>query len=259
MVYFAGIDVGSSTTKCVIIDKDKKILSASVIKSGVDFRKASFDCYETCIQKAKIEKNDVKFLVATGYGRRNVHFADRTRTEISCHAMGSFFYFPWRITIIDIGGEDAKIIKLDDKGKKIGFKMNRKCSAGTGAFLEVIAERLSIALSDMDSIARKSKKNVSISSYCTVFASTEVLKRVRFGEKLEDIVKGVYGSVVDRVIEMDVLSGNIVLTGGVVAHHPFICEILKEKLESSQVFIPPYPQEIGAFGAALFALESSLH
>jgi len=192
--------------------------------------------------------------VSTGYGRHNVAFAADNRTEIGCHAKGCFFHFPSPLTIIDIGGQDNKVIKLDDKGHRLGFKMNRKCAAGTGAFLEEMSPRLDIPLEEMDVLARLSDNMVELGSFCTVFSATEVLQHIRNGKKLPDIIKGLFFSVIKRVLEMDSLTQNVVMTGGVVAHNPYIVAMAEEVI-GRKILVPPFPQHTGAIGAALYAME----
>ncbi len=251
---FIGVDVGSATTKVVIIEEDSKIISASVIDSGTDLKKSSETCLKDAVKKADISKDALSYIISTGYGRKNVEYSNETKTEISCHGKGAFYYFPKKTTIIDIGGQDNKIIKLDDQGRIINFKMNRKCAAGTGAFLEEIARKLNITIDKMDAIARKATKDIRINSYCTVFASTEILEKIRAGESVEDMVKGAFNSVVNRVLEMESFTENVVVTGGVMEYNPILADILEERL-GFKVLIPPRPQIIGAFGAALFAKE----
>jgi predicted CoA-substrate-specific enzyme activase len=254
MIYFTGIDVGASTTKAVIIDGKKDILGHSVKYSGADFKAAAEKSFAEAQKQARKKIQDHSFVVSTGYGRRNVTFANDTRTEISCHAKGGFFYFPQAHTLIDIGGQDSKIIKVNDAGKRTGFKMNRKCAAGTGAFLEEMANRLKIKMDELNGLAEKSEKDIVIGSYCTVFSATEILTRIREGVEVSDLVKGIFTSVIKRAFEMDPLEGNIVMTGGVVAYNPFFVSMFEEKLRK-KVFVPPLPQLTGAFGAALYALE----
>jgi predicted CoA-substrate-specific enzyme activase len=252
--YFAGIDVGASTTKAVIIDKNREILGYSVKESGADFKAAAEKTFKEAKKQAKKKVHDESYIVSTGYGRRNVAFANDTKTEISCHAKGSFYYFPKSHTLIDIGGQDSKIIKVDASGKRTGFKMNRKCAAGTGAFLEEMANRLKIKLEKLNELAEKSEKDVQIGSYCTVFSATEILTRIREGVEVRDLVRGIFHSIIKRAMEMDTLEGNLVMSGGVVAHNPFLVSMFEEKLEK-KIFVPPLPQLTGAYGAALFALE----
>jgi len=253
MNYFVGIDVGASTTKAVIIDEEKEVLGYSVCYSGADFKAAAEQVFKKSQKNVKREGPN-KFVMATGYGRRNIPFAGKSKTEISCHAKGSFFYFPHAHTLIDIGGQDSKIIKVNDSGKRTGFKMNRKCAAGTGAFLEEMANRLQIKIEKLNELAAKSKKNIQIGSYCTVFSATEILTRIREGVEVKDIIKGIFGSVIKRALEMDPLEGNIVMSGGVVAHNPFLVSMFEKKL-GKKIFVTPLPQLTGAFGAALYALE----
>lgn len=253
-LYFAGVDVGAVTTKAVILDEKKALLGFSVRKSGIDFKVSSKRSYQEALRAAKISSSQLSYVIATGYGRYNVPFANDTITEISCHAKGSYFYFPKKITIIDIGGQDTKVIKLNEKGKITGFKMNRKCAAGTGTFLEEIASRMEVPLDDLDKFARKSTKELELSSYCTVFASTEILSKIRAGEPRENMIRGAFNSVIKRVLEMDSLTGEVVMTGGVVAHNPTLVEIMEKDLRI-KINLPPNPQIVGAFGAALFALE----
>ena len=153
MSHFAGIDVGASTTKAVIIDKNREILGHSVKDSGADFKGAAERTFAQAKKQAKRNAEDEYFVVSTGYGRRNVVFAGDTKTEISCHAKGSFHYYPDSHTLIDIGGQDSKIVKINASGNRTGFKMNRKCAAGTGAFLEEMANRLKIKLEKLNDLA----------------------------------------------------------------------------------------------------------
>ena len=255
MNYFAGIDVGASTTKAIIIDEKKQVLGHSVVNSGADFEQAADRSFQESQEKAGRDVSDRCLVIATGYGRRNVPFAQKTKTEISCHAQGSFHYFPRAHTLIDIGGQDSKIIKVNAKGKRIGFKMNRKCAAGTGAFLEEIARRLEVDIGKLNGLAEKAERNIQIGSYCTVFTATEILTKIREGVEVKDLIKGIFGSVIKRALEMDPLEGNIVMTGGVVAHNPFLVKMFEEKL-GKKIFVPPLPQLTGAFGAALLALKA---
>ena len=203
---------------------------------------------------AGVGRKDIAGCISTGYGRRNVAFSDGAKTEIGCHAKGCYHYFPMAMSIIDIGGQDNKIIKLDEKGRRVSFKMNRKCAAGTGAFLEEMSMRLDIPIEDMDPMARTSEGVVELGSYCTVFSATEVLEKIRQGKKVPDIVKGLFLSVIKRVLEMDSLSGSVVMTGGVVAHNPYLVKMVEE-ITGRKIYTAEYPQLTGAVGAALFAME----
>jgi len=253
---YIGVDVGASRTKAVVMDAHKNLLGREVQPSGTDFAETSRRCLAGALHMAGADESHIIRTVSTGYGRKNVAYSDDTRTEIGCHAKGCYFHFPKAITIIDIGGQDNKIIKLDETGRRLGFKMNRKCAAGTGAFLEEMSPRLGIPLEDMDRLARQSQDMVKLGSFCTVFSATEVLQNIRQGRKLADIVKGLFFSVIKRVTEMDSLSENVVMTGGVVAHNPFLVQMMEEIIGRS-ILVPAYPQLTGAMGAALYAMENS--
>ncbi len=251
--YFAGIDVGAAATKVVIITEKSEIVGKAITKSGVDLKGAAESAYQNALKYAGI-RDEVKYIIATGYGRKNVGFADETLTEISCHGKGVYYYFPHDSTIIDIGGQDSKIIRLDADGKKVSFKMNRKCAAGTGTFLQEIANRLEVPLEDLNELAQNATKDLELNSFCTVFASTEILTRIREGEKVEDMVKGSFISIVKRIMEMGTFTENVIITGGVIEYNSILSELLEKQL-GTEVKVTPNPQLTGALGAALFACE----
>jgi len=240
-----------------ILDSDKNLIGFAVRKSGTDFSATAEACLDSSLEMAAAKKTDMVKTVSTGYGRKNVSFSQDAKTEIGCHAKGCYHYFPTAITVIDIGGQDNKIIKLDKEGRRLNFKMNRKCAAGTGAFLEEMSMRLDIPLEEMDGLARQSKNIVELGSYCTVFSGTEVLEKIRQGKEVSDIVKGLFLSVIKRIMEMDSLTGEVVMTGGVVAHNPFMVEMVEEII-GRRVRVPEYPQFTGAVGAALFAMDGDV-
>jgi predicted CoA-substrate-specific enzyme activase len=251
---YVGVDIGASRTKVAILNGDKQLLGYSVSKSGTDFAKTADMGLADSLKMAGVLRKDVAGCVSTGYGRKNVSFSTETKTEIGCHAKGCYHYFPVAMTIIDIGGQDNKVIKVDEKGRRLNFKMNRKCAAGTGAFLEEMSMRLDIPLEKMDSLARQSEEMVELGSYCTVFSGTEVLEKIRQGKKVPDIVKGLFHSVIKRVLEMDSLTDEVAMTGGVVAHNPYLVQMVEEKI-GKKILIPEHPQLTGAVGAALFAID----
>ena len=251
---YAGVDVGASRTKVAVMNADGKLLGFHIKKSGTDFSATADLCLESSLEMAKVSMTDIVKTVSTGYGRKNVSFSDDSKTEIGCHAKGCFLYYPMAITIIDIGGQDNKVIKLDENGRRTGFKMNRKCSAGTGAFLEEMSPRLDIPLEEMDGLARQSTDMVKLGSFCTVFSATEVLENIRNGKKVPDIVKGLFHSVIKRVIEMDAFTENIVMTGGVVANNPYLVT-MTEAYIGKKILVPEHPQLTGAIGAALYAMQ----
>ncbi len=256
MTYFCGIDIGASTAKLVLIDHERQVVARSLRKSGVDYPAAARACLDEALASAGAGRDEIAGSFSTGYGRDNVDWADGTMTEIACHGKGAFHHFGRAISVIDIGAQDNKVIHLDDSGRRTSFKMNRKCAAGTGAFLEEIALRLSLDVAELDALAERSTKEVNLGSFCTVFAATEVLEKIRAGERVEDIVRGAFRSVVKRVVEMDAVGDTLVLTGGVVAHNPIMPDMVEE-IFGRRPLVPPYPQHIGAFGAALFALEKT--
>jgi predicted CoA-substrate-specific enzyme activase len=251
---FAGVDVGASRTKTVIIDADKRLIGHCVLKSGTDFEASADSALKKALEMAGVSQNAISRCVATGYGRRNVPAADSTHTEIGCHARGCYHSFHTALTIVDIGGQDNKVITIDETGRRLAFKMNRKCAAGTGAFLEEMSARLEIPLEDMDRLARSATETVELGSYCTVFSATEVLEKIRQGAKVPGIVKGLFLSVIKRILEMHPLTGNVAMTGGVVAHNPFLVTMIADMLHK-EILVPDYPQLTGALGAALIAMD----
>jgi predicted CoA-substrate-specific enzyme activase len=256
MGYYCGIDIGASTAKLVIVDRDRRVLGRALRASGIDYSATAQECLNEALEQAGIDRRQIAYSLSTGYGRNNVSWADATLTEIACHGRGAHFHFPELITVIDIGAQDNKVINLDAKGRRTSFKMNRKCAAGTGAFLEEIALRLNLDVSQLDSLAEQSTKEVTLGSFCTVFAATEILGKIRAGERVEDIVKGAFRSVVKRIVEMDAIEGRLVMTGGVVAHNRLLTALAAEAF-GTEASVPPEPQYIGAFGAALFAIKKS--
>jgi len=247
--FFCGVDIGASATKVVLVDGAADVLARVVRPSGVDYAAVA----RACLDEAVAGRGDRPAVtVSTGYGRSNVDFADETRTEIHCHGRGCFHSVGRAVTIVDIGGQDNKVIRLDDQGKRLEFRMNRKCAAGTGAFIEEIALRLDLAVGELDALAAAAERTVRLGSFCTVFSKTEILSHLRNGEPVEGIVRGAFESVVERIVEMDPLEGLVAATGGVVAHNPTIVEIITEKL-GRDVIVPEAPQFTGALGAALTA------
>lgn len=251
---FAGVDVGASGTKVVVVDDRGDVLGFQVLRSGTDFSLSARTAYEDALDMAGVDEAAVLSVFSTGYGRDNVAFSLETRTEIACHGKGCYHCFPEAMTIIDIGGQDNKIIKLDKAGRRSGFKMNRKCAAGTGAFLEEMAARLDIPLDQMNRLASEAVEIVHLGSFCTVFSATEVLEHIRRGRHVTGIVKGVFLSMIKKVMEMDSLTDTVVMTGGVVAHNPYIVDMAREFIGRT-IKTPDQPQLTGALGAALYAME----
>jgi predicted CoA-substrate-specific enzyme activase len=248
-----GLDLGASATKGVLLHGNE-VCARSICRSGADFGAASEACRAGLFAAADVDASRVRRVVATGYGRRNAGFGAKIVTEITCHARGCYAAFPRAITIVDIGGQDNKVIAIEETGERRNFKMNRKCAAGTGAFLEEIAGQLDTPLSELNGLAATATGNVQLGSFCTVFAKTELLKLIAEGTPLPEIVKAAFRSVAKRILEMDPLTGSVVVTGGVVAHNPVIAELVSEAL-GRKVLVPDHPQYTGALGAALIGQE----
>ncbi len=253
---YVGIDAGSSATKCVILDERGRLLGDSVTPSGFDYGKSAELTLSEALAHARRTRGDIAACVSTGYGRDHVAFASRHVTEITSHARGAREWYPQVRSIIDIGGQDTKVIRLNARGQMADYRMNAKCAAGTGTFLESVALKLGVPLTELDALAMKSTNKSVINSYCTVFAGTEVIERVKAGQPCEDISMGLFRSIAMRVFEMlPSFDGMIAVTGGVVAYCGAMVRALEETLET-EVLLPPLPQHAGAFGAALLAFES---
>ena len=251
---FAGIDVGSLVTKAVVL-RDGKITGYSIISSRTNPKKGGEQALEEAITRANCKREDIKCIVATGYGRRSCSFANKTVTELTCHATGAYYLNPNIRTVIDIGGQDSKVIKLDGKGSMSDFTMNDKCAAGTGRFIEVMAQALEIGLDSMGEVSLKSDKPCSLSSTCTVFAETEVISLIASGANKEDIVAGLHMSIAKRVGSMAKglgLQKDVAFTGG-VAKNLGVQSALEEFLGVKFTPISEDPQIIGALGSALVA------
>jgi len=253
---FAGIDSGSWNTKAVVIDAEARVLGSAVVRSGADLSASAQAAFDKALAAAGIGAPQLDAVWATGFGRENVGFAAGARTELDCHARGVHHFVKGAVTVVDIGGQDAKIIKLDERGRRVGHKMNRKCAAGTGSFIDEMALRLDVGVGELNALASGFQEELHLGSFCTVFTATELLSAIRHGKQPADLARAAYKSVVKRVLEMEVLEPQVVATGGVVAHHPMVVTLLEQTLGTS-VVVPPYAQEMGAFGAALAAREAS--
>ncbi|MHC5040135.1 MAG: acyl-CoA dehydratase activase [Planctomycetota bacterium] len=251
---FLGVDVGSTATKALLIDDTCAVRAQALAPSGTDFFEAARETVDRAVAKAG--SANVRRTVATGYGRKNLPFAHEAVTEITCHARGALHHLSPPFLLVDIGGQDNKVIRLDESGRVADFSMNRKCAAGTGAFIEEIARRLGLEVSEIEPKAREAAGEAAIGSFCTVFASTEILKLIQVGTPVPDIAKGALRSVIKRVMEMASFTGKVALSGGVAAHHPLIVEMLAQET-GAEVSALPEPQFIGALGAALIAREKS--
>ncbi len=257
--YFVGIDSGSTSTNMVILDKEANIVGFKTVPTGASSLKASERVFEELTDELKINRDSIGYIVATGYGRVVIPFASEVITEISCHAKGAHRIFPEVRTIIDIGGQDSKVIKVNERGEVVKFAMNDKCAAGTGRFLEVMSKVLQVPLEKMGEVSLKANEVVPITSICTVFAESEVISLIAEGKPVEGILAGVHSSVASRVVSMLERIGKepeFAMTGG-VARNIGVVRAIENRL-GRKLKIHETPEIIGALGAALFAYEAIL-
>jgi predicted CoA-substrate-specific enzyme activase len=258
---FAGIDIGSVTTKAVIINEREEIVVFSLIPTSYDRGKSGDEVLDLALCKIQKSGDSIKYIVSTGYGRRAFTSSDKVLPEIVCHAKGTKFLFPTVRTVIDIGGQDSKVIELDSDGGVVRFEMNDKCAAGTGRFLEVLTERiLNLSLDELGPLALKSKQGCTLSSVCTVFAESEIISLLSEHKTKEDIAYGISKAIARRVIGMGAggqISYNelIVFSGG-VAKNIGVVKAIEEEL-GKEVATPEEPQITAALGAAIFAKEQA--
>jgi len=259
-MYYLGLDVGSITTKAVLLSSDDHIVWECVVSTGSVVKKTISIVMDAAMRENNITIEGIDSIVSTGYGRKNVERAQKTITEITAHAYGAFHLFPTTALIIDIGGQDTKVICLALDGTVHDFVMNDKCAAGTGRFLEVMAQILEIPLEQFGERALSYTHHIAINSTCTVFAESEVISLIARGESVENIAFAIHDSVVGRImalVKKMPLKGDIMLSGG-VSKNCAIQQIIQSRL-SQQLTIPENPQIIGALGAALFARKGCLH
>lgn len=250
---FAGIDAGSRAIKVVLIDENLHILGMGLMDQGVRQAELAHRLLEQTAEGIGVKTKDVAFTLATGYGREALEFADTTVTEITCHARGVCSLIPVAKTVIDIGGQDSKLIRLDEKGRVRDFVMNDRCAAGTGRFLEVVARQLHLDIRELDEVAMKATVPSVINSMCVVFAETEIIGLLASGESPENILAGVQISIATRISSMAgrQIKDPIVFTGG-VAMLPGMVRILGNML-GHPITMPENPQMTGALGAAILA------
>lgn len=248
-----GIDVGSITAKAAVVE-DGRIVCHKLILTGYNARNAGKSVFEAAIKESGIDSAAVDKIISTGYGRNNVANADQTLTEITCHAAGAHYLNPAVRSVIDIGGQDSKVIALNEVGKVNDFTMNDKCAAGTGRFLEVMARALEVDLNNFGQLSAKSNQPSKISSLCTVFAESEVISLIAQGEKRENIVAGIHAAIAARVAAMAGRTGlkpPIMMTGG-VAQNNGVVQALENRIGHA-IEVSPQSQVVGAIGAALLA------
>lgn len=252
-MYFLGVDIGSSSSKAVIIDENYQVIAENVINLGTGTN-AQNEVVETVLDQARITREDISYTIVTGYGRMTFEGADKQITEITCHGKGVHTLFPSARTIIDIGGQDAKCIRLDSNGNVVNFVMNEKCAAGTGRFLEVMARVLGCKIDELSRLSKESTKLINISNVCTVFAESEVISQLASGANRADVANGAHISIARRVCGMANRVGvvdDVVMTGGVALNESMLNALEKES--GHKIFVPANPQSTGAFGAAVLA------
>jgi len=252
---YAGIDAGASATKAVIVNKDSEIVSYSIVPSGINFKVSSREALKKALTTSNLSLEDIAYTVSTGYGRTLVN-AKATSSEITCISRGIHKLFPSARTIIDVGGQDSKAIRIDENGRVLDFAMNDKCAAGTGRFLEVMSNLLGKPIKELSTLHFKSSKPVKISSTCTVFAESEAISYISQGSAIEDVIAGLHEAIAERIYNMSSRIGfeeNVAFTGGVVKNKGF-SDALGKKIGLTPI-LPEEPQIICAFGAALAAIK----
>ncbi|MCL1599817.1 MAG: acyl-CoA dehydratase activase [Actinomycetia bacterium] len=256
VAYAAGVDVGSTQTKAVIVDEEGVIVGRSLIDTGANVIQAAEQAFLKSLQEHNLDEEEIEYVVGTGYGRYRVTFGNTQVTEISCHGRGAVHLFPNTRTVVDMGGQDTKAISVSADGEIVDFCMNDKCAAGTGRFLGAAAAALDIPLDDLGAVSLKSTKPIKISTTCTVFAESEVLAWLGKGKKIEDILWGVHKSIASRsagLMRRVGINDEITFTGG-VSRNIGMVKALEERLEKP-LNISDDCHYMGALGAALFALD----
>ena len=259
MAYAAGVDVGSTQTKAVIIDEVRRIVGRSLTETGSNVMRAAETAFQQAREAADVREEEIEYVVGTGYGRYKVTFGNTQVTEISCHGRGAVQMFPSTRTVVDMGGQDTKAIRVSPTGEIIDFCMNDKCAAGTGRFLGAASAALRIPLDELGPTALRGERPVKISTTCTVFAESEILSWLGKGKKTEDILLGVHQSIAMRSVGLMRRVGieeQVTFTGG-VARNTAMIAAMNDKLGLT-VNVGEDAHYMGALGAALFALDHIL-
>ena len=251
----AGCDIGSLTAKAVIL-KDGKMLASEVILALAQPEKSAIEVMKRTVDKAGIKMEDIEYCVGTGYGRKHIPFMNSPESEIACHGRGAVWQVLSARTVVDIGGQDAKAIRIDEKGNVERYVYNDKCASGTGRFLEIIADSLDIKLDDMGAISGRSSEKLTLSNQCVVFAETEIISLVNEGKEIADIISALHQAVANRAASLArgiLVEPDAVMTGG-VAKNSGMFEALQKAL-GVKLHRVDNPQINGALGAALFAAD----
>ncbi len=255
-MYVLGVDSGSTSTNAVIMDQNRRIAAFAVVRTGAKAGESAEKVLREVLEKARLTRDDISWIVSTGYGRVSISYADENVTEISCHGKGAHYFNPAIRTILDIGGQDSKAIRLNESGEVKDFVMNDKCAAGTGRFLEMIARTLEVSIDELGSIALESKEKIEITSMCSVFAESEVISLIANNREKADIADGVCHAIANKAFSLLRRVGmepDFMMTGG-VAKNPGVVRAIEEKI-GNPLYICPEPEIVGAAGAALYALE----
>jgi len=256
MLHGAGVDVGSTQTKAVIVNERRELVARAIIDTGANVSRAGERAFEAALLAAGLDRGAVGFVVGTGYGRYKITFGDAQVTEIGCHAKGARLLFPGTRTVIDMGGQDAKGIRVGDDGGVLDFVMNDKCAAGTGRFLGSSAEALNLGLDEIGPLSLEARAPVRLSTVCAVFVESDIMSYLAMGKSVEDILGGVHSAIAARTIALVRRVGiepEVTFTGGVSCNVGMV-RALEEKLQM-KLNVSPDSQYVGALGAALFALE----
>ena len=256
MIFTAGIDVGSTYTKAVILNEHQVILSQALSNTGFKLGEAARQVYERALKHARLSEKEISYVVATGFGRHMVSFSDVHVTDLTASARGAAFFFPRTRTILDVGGQTMKATRIDDSGRVKSFRLNDKCAAGTGAFLEKTARYMGYSTTEIGPLVATSKLPVAISGVCAVFAESEVINQLSVGSAPADIMHGAIASLVDRSVQLMKrvqLEPEFTLIGGILRFET-MGRVVREHLKA-EVNVPPEKlvQFVGALGAAILA------
>jgi (R)-2-hydroxyacyl-CoA dehydratese activating ATPase len=255
----AGVDVGSTQTKAVVLDSEPKVVGHALVDTGARLTDAAELAFGQALEEAGATRDDVAAVIGTGYGRYRVEFGETQVTEISCHARGAVFLFPDTTSVLDIGGQDTKAIRVGDQGQVLDFCMNDKCSAGTGRFLGAASQALELPLGDLGELALTARNPVRMTTTCTVFAESEILGWLALGRKVEDVLMGVHAAIASRsfgLLRRVGIEPEITFTGG-VSRNTAMVKLLEELVETP-INVSEESHYCGAIGAALFGLDRAL-
>jgi len=256
MIFGAGVDVGSTQTKAVIVDDERRIVARSLIPTGANVSRAGENAFLKCCEEAGLSREAIGYVVGTGYGRYKVTFGDAQITEITCHARGAQTLFPGTRTVIDMGGQDTKAIKVAPDGSVLDFSMNDKCAAGTGRFLSAAADVTGMSLEEIGPISLRAKSPVRLTSVCTVFVESDIMSYLAQRKTVEDILGGVHKAIATRTMSLVRRVGvedEVTFTGGVSRNIGMVRGL--EEVLGRALNVSHEGHYIGALGAALFALE----